>query len=524
MSKPKIMFYTDGRHAGIYRYEPPMSKEEYASQIDELVGTSVEAVMFCLGEGRTMLHDTKAGELLGHNVDKWDEEVFRRAYQNAKYLIEDGNDPLRIVCERAQEKGMSFYATLIVQRGGPAHASDRCSDFRKNNPDLEIGAAGDLDPDFPGFDAMDFKHKKARDERFSIVEEVLLEYPVDGFELSLGESGVLNTPTLTPYFFHPKEIDSGRKIMTDWIGRIHETVKKSGFDRELVVRVPLSIEECLAVGFDPEEWVRQGIVDVLVGQGVFGQMNNFSPLVDITRGTSTRVHAVTRDDVGSDRLGIAPISALRATACNYWDQGIDGLYLAGWHPEWPFDARFYEKLRELPHPDIMAPKDKFYFVTTSESELTPLPVNVHLDSPARVNFTITDDIARLGKGGRVHEVLIRIRVVEHTELDILNFKLNGNELPLETHRMINEIYKQRVPHYRVMGGYWHIFRLGSDNWPVVGNNTIEVSLIERDPDMVKLYCVLRDIELEIKYLMGKNFHRGDGIGIGDVDPDLGPHD
>ena len=107
-----------------------MQKEEYQACIDELVGTPIEAVMFCLGEGRTVLHDTKVGELLGHNVDKWDHLVFRRAHQNAKGLIDEGNDPLRIVCERAHEKGLLLYPTLLVQNFGPEMASVRCSNFR----------------------------------------------------------------------------------------------------------------------------------------------------------------------------------------------------------------------------------------------------------------------------------------------------------------------------------------------------------------------------------------------------------
>ena len=46
---------------------------------------------------------------------------------------------------------------------------------------------------------------------------------------------------------------------------------------------------------------------------------------------------------------------------------------------------------------------------------------------------------------------------------------------------------------------------------------VEVSLLERDPDVTP-QVQLRDVELEIKYLMGKNFHRDF------VDPDLGPYD
>ena len=47
-----------------------MQKEEYEAAVDELVGTPVDTLMFCLGDGRTVLHDTKVGELWGHNVDK----------------------------------------------------------------------------------------------------------------------------------------------------------------------------------------------------------------------------------------------------------------------------------------------------------------------------------------------------------------------------------------------------------------------------------------------------------------------
>ena len=74
MSKPRIMFYHDGRHPLVYMYEPPMQKEEYQSAIDELAGTPVEALMLSLGEGRTMLHNTKVGELLGHSIKEkeWD--------------------------------------------------------------------------------------------------------------------------------------------------------------------------------------------------------------------------------------------------------------------------------------------------------------------------------------------------------------------------------------------------------------------------------------------------------------------
>lgn len=518
MPKPRIMFYHDGRHPHIYRYEPPMQKEEYQACIDELVGTPVEAVMFCLGEGRTVLHDTKVGELLGHNVDKWDHLVFHRAHQNAKGLIESGHDPLRLVCERAREKGLLLYPTLLVQNFGPEMASVRCSNFRWENRHLEIGARGDLAPDLPWIDGLDFKHREVQDERFALIEETLNEYPVDGFELQLNNY---------PRYFHPSEVEAGIAVMTDWIGRVHEAVKKSGADRELVIRVPVSLEDALSIGLDLETWVKRGIVDALVGEPFsaphrIDPNTDFRPLAAIVKEANCRCIAAIHSHVDSDRLAEAPISMVRAAACNYWEQGIDGLYLAQWFPHWPYQADFYERLREIPHPDIMAAKDKYYYIPTENARphepwaSTQLPIKMEVNRPVTAKFTISDNLPRWHKLERVHEVLLRVGIASTTELDRIRFSLNGKELPESILRKINQMYRMSGPRNRSGPTYWFIFRLNQAQFPRQGENALEVTLLERDPDVLGEVS-LRDLELELKYLMGRNFHRGS------VDPDLGPH-
>ena len=516
MPKPRIMFYHDGRHPHIYRYEPPMQKEEYQACIDELVGTPIEAVMFCLGEGRTVLHDTKVGELLGHNVDKWDHLVFHRAHQNAKGLIEAGHDPLRIVCERAHEKGLLLYSTLLVQNFGPEVATVRCSNFRWENRHLEIGARGDLNPDTPWIDGLDFKHQEVQDERFALIEETLNEYPVDGFELQLNNY---------PRYFHPDEVDAGIGVMTDWIGRVHEAVKRSGTDRELVIRVPASLEDALSIGLDLETWVKWRIVDALVGEPFsaphrIDPNTDFRPLAALVNGSACRCIAAIHSHVDSDRLAEAPISMVRAAACNYWEQGIDGLYLAQWFPHWPYQADFYERLREIPHPDIMEAKDKYYYIPTENARphepwvSTQLPIKMEVNKPVTAKFTISDNLPRWDKIGRVHAVLLRVGIAGTTELDRIRFSFNGKALPESILRKINQMYRMSGPRNRSGPTYWFIFRLDRAHFPQRGENTLEVTLLERAPDLLG-DVALRDVELELKYLMGRNFHRGF------VDPDLG---
>ena len=76
------------------------------------------------------------------------------------------------------------------------------------------------------------------------------------------------------------------------------------------------------------------------------------------------MHGVLRNHVDSDRLYTAPIEMIRAAACNYWEQGVDGLCCAHWCGNWPYGPEFYEQLRELPFPEVMAARDKIYAIPT----------------------------------------------------------------------------------------------------------------------------------------------------------------
>lgn len=521
MPKPKIIFYHDGRHPLIYMYEPPMRKEEYEAAVDELVGTPIEAIAFCLGDGRTVLHDTTVGELWGSPIDKWSHIIFRRAHQNAKHLIEEGNDPLRIISERAHAKGLLIYPTLLVNQGSGECGEDmRGSKFRFNNKQWDIGAKGGVDPSSLAFDCADFMFEEIRDERLALIEETLSRYDVDGFELQMN---------YIPYYFHPSEIDPGREVMNRWIRRVYEVVKKGGSDQELMIRIRGDMDWCFTAGLDVKTWIRDGIVDVIIPESTAQQVDtnaDLRPFVEAAKGTDCRILASLTSHMDSDRLNEGTIETIRAEACNYWQQGIDGLYVNQWFSRWPYQGSFYEILREVPHPDIMAPKDKIYHVPTEtgrhpterlQPDLVPrLPVDLLEGKCASAELMVSDDLPRWDRVGRVHEVILRIRVIEATELDQLCFRFNGKEVPSSLMRTINQMYTMDSPRYLVWG-YWFVFRLDREHWPVNGRNVIEVTLLKRDPDVTS-QIYLRDVELEIKYLMGKKYHRDF------VDTDIGPYE
>lgn len=512
--KPRIMFYHDGRHPLIYMYEPPMQKEEFQSAVDELLGTPVEALMFTMGDGRTVLHDTRVGELWGDHLrnEKWPHLIFRRAYQNAKGLIQAGQDPLRVVFDRAHRRGMLVYPVLLVQQGTGKRGEDtRASEFRLNHRHLEIGAEGGVDPAFPGFHGLDFKHEAVRRERFALIEETIRRYPVDGFELQLN---------YMPYYFRPDEVEPGGRIMTEWIRQVHQAVKRSGEGRELVLRVPASLEQCESVGLDIREWLGQGMVDVLIpqGPGRFDPMLDLGPLVSAARGSGCRIHGYLPSTVDSDRLMESTLPVTRAGACNLWDQGVDGLYVAQWFNHWPYRGSFYERLRELPHPEVMAPRDKHYFLQTTTGRYPDragrqLPAELEVDRPVNLEFRISDELPRWAETGRVHQVLLRVRLSNTTELDRIEFRLNGKPLPDSSLRKINQMFKLKIPRF-FQFGYWYVYKLGPDHWPVRGLNRLEVELKQRDPEITPQIAV-GNLELEIKYLLGKHMRRDSETDLGE---------
>jgi len=144
----------------------------------------------------------------------------------------------------------------------------------------------------------------------------------------------------------------------------------------------------------------------------------------------------------------------------------------------------------------------------------PLPLELAQGEQVRVAFVVSDDVKKWDRAGRVDAVILRIRVTETTERDRLRFVFNGRELPESMLRRVNRMYAMQAPRYRVFG-YWFVFRLEKKYWPKRGRNALAVEIVRRDGQVLPA-ARLRDVELEVKYLMGKNFHRQP------VDADLGP--
>ena len=149
MSKThEVMFYTDGRHSSAYLYEPPMGAKQYLEPIDELVDLGIDTITYAVGDCSVLLYATKVGERWGHNVDLTDHDIWWRAAHNARLMIEQGTDPLMLVCQRAQQRGFQFLPSLLLNMIHTPHdrvTNCRVADFTTEHPEWQVGD----EPEYP---------------------------------------------------------------------------------------------------------------------------------------------------------------------------------------------------------------------------------------------------------------------------------------------------------------------------------------------------------------------------------------
>ena len=266
MAPPAIYFYHDGRHPLIYMYEPPITVPQYQAAVDELLGTPVDVLAWNLGDGRSMLHDTKVGERWGDNVeagthagtsDGWKHTIFRRAHQNMAQLVGDGADPLRAICDKCHSRGLQLYPVLMMNQLA-AEDDMRCSTWRLGARRLEIGAGGPLPPGYPDWAAgcLDYAREEVVAERLALIQEVCSDYPVDGLELNL-RSGADHQ--LSAHFFRPEGVAAGAALLTALVAEARRLLRRGGAGRTLVVRVP-GLAHCTAQGMEVARWCREGLV------------------------------------------------------------------------------------------------------------------------------------------------------------------------------------------------------------------------------------------------------------------------
>ena len=477
MPKRRTIYFNDARHYYLFVFEPPMTLEDAQVPIDEAAGTSVDTFIYGLARGDGLFYPSKIGRLFGADMNPFGLSAYWRAYHNMKNLMDRGLDPLTVLIDRAHEKGMDFIASLrmtIHEMMDPAHR-------------LGNGGGG-------------LAHQEVRDHQFRILEELMTEYSIEGVELDLalpgGETRVLR----------PEDVEETTPVLTEYVKQIADMVRsRPGKRGEIGVRVLPTEEMNLAQGLDVRAWLQNGSVDFVVP--ILYPYFNLDPnmpidwAIEAAHEVDAAVYAVLQPYVRDEATGSAeriyptPEHA-RAAACNFYSKGADGLY--AWFMRWPLGATERRILTELGHPDLMQDQDKHYHLCKRAdfgddvAYESPIPLEIastDIGTRHPIPFYISDDIE--GSGGRLQEVLLRIRIQDLVSADKLSISLNGQSLADE---ICQRGFGSQISPYDGQQLEFHL----QDIRPRKGDNLLEIALDGRAENLASS-LVVQDVQIIVRY-------------------------
>ena len=505
MRRPRTIYFNDARHYYFFVFEPPMHLQDAWRPIDEVAGTSVDTFIYGVARGDGLFYPTQKGKRFGQGVDEFDMGVYWRVWENMQSLIDRRLDPLRVLVDRAHEKGMDFFASF------------RMGSYEAANP---AGSNLTGEPGFgePSQGGRGFANPGVRDAQFSVLEELATGYPVEGLELDF--SAWFGS---APPYFRSEEVQEYTPVMTEHVRRISEMVRqREGEAGQIGARVPPTEEMCLGIGLDVRSWLREGLIDYVTPMlYLYFQVDADMPidwLVDAARQADASVYGMLQpytyegaplsgdpnDALDGGVKHVTP-AVMRAAAATYRARGVDGLYT--YFMSWPLADAERRMLTEMGDPDLIAEGDKHYVLPRRSPEAVELgydvtlPLEIPSADPTKrypIPFTIADDIE--GASSRIRQVRLRVRLSNLVSADQLSMLLNGRSLAEEFCLRDFGKFDLRRPGPHIIDQYrgqWLEFNLQKVR-PRQGQNVLEISLVRR-PARLGGKVTVDDVEVIVEY-------------------------
>jgi hypothetical protein len=474
MRKKRTIYFNDARHYYLFVFEPPMALEDAWMPVDEVAGTAVDTFAYGVERGDGLFYPSGAGLRFGADMRPFPQAAYWRVWHNMQSLIDRGLDPLRVLIDRAHDKGMAFIASLRMPNHGgmnPAHAV--------------VNGGGGL------------AHPEVRNHQFKVLEELATRYPVDGIELDFAlPGGARNIRT--------EEAEAMGPVLADYVEQIAEMVRaKSGGGCDLGARVYPTEALNRADGLDVHAWLARGCLDYAAplhyGYFILDPDMPIDWLIEAAHREDTAVYGFLQPYIRDASTG-APEAAypapeqIRAAMANYWSKGVDGLYT--WFMHWPLGETERSLLTELGDPDLVREKDKHYSLSRNIRTEDPFQYETRIPfeiaatgTPYTVTFYLADDFENAAH--RIQDVQVSVKIGDLVTADRLTIRLNGSSLAEEA--CVRRIWDRITPY----NGQWLEFRLKRVR-PRQGYNTLEFILESRPADLGSLLRV-EEIEVVVRY-------------------------
>ncbi len=358
----RIVFNNDGDDA-VYYNPAGTPQGMLAARTLPLAGSQVDSIFYSTSSCfPCFTHRTRIGEIFTCR-----EKGFRN--NSVPALLAAGTDPLEIMVRYCRKHQIEIFWSM---RMNDTHDSSTAwygplllPKFKKEHPEFLVGSAGKRPPHGP-WTAVDYGRREVRDLCFRLIEEVCANYDVDGIELDFFRHPCFFRSVAWGGHAGPKEW----RAMTGLLRRIRAMTERRGLARGrpilLAVRVPDSVGYCRGIGLDVEQWLAQGLVDILTTTGYF-RLNPWRTSVDLGHRYGVPVLACLSES--RVRGQVRPfrrnsLETYRGRALRAWRAGVDGIYMFNY-----FNPRA-ALWRQVGSPALLARLPKYYFITNRDGNPT----------------------------------------------------------------------------------------------------------------------------------------------------------
>jgi len=191
--------------------------------------------------------------------------------------------------------------------------------------------------------AVDYNIPEVRDKVYRIFTEICHRYDVDGIELDFFRHLIIFKEQINGIPITQTQCDK----FTEMLRRIRRMTEREGLRRGkpmlIAVRVPDSVGYCRALGLDLEQWLKDGLIDIVTGGGYF-KLEPWKNLVALGKTYDVPVYAcLVKRRIESEAIVLGNSSKVkiwRGEAYKAWQAGVDGIYTFNIFD--PKDAVFYE--------------------------------------------------------------------------------------------------------------------------------------------------------------------------------------
>ena len=407
--------------------------------------------------------------------------------------------PIKIAIEQCHRRKMKF---LAVFRMADRHGGGQRGLIAKRK-DL-------WNPDF-GDGAMDYTHKEIRDWVLALVEETLGRFDVDGIEF---------TYTRWMHCFPKSTARKSHPIMTQFLRRVRATLdeagRKKGRKLMLGVRVPQTLEECHALGYDVPTWVKGGLIDYVSPCDFFYTDFNaqYEEFAALTRKSDCMLYPTVHPiRCRGDNVGILQPRNYRAAARNMYAAGADGIaqfnyqyHFGRRRSGYPWSESNYPTslawLRQLRGTDQFDQFPRHYLFLPLWGSGSPsgfakndrIVLNRDQGSSGKYRFRIAED---LSKRGTLAELIVRASHI--SQEGELAFAINGVPIPSENIKTIFHRQGRPAEFGRPLGPH-RSFMIPLASPPIVfGDNMLEATV--RQANAKNKSAIVID-ELEVTVVPG----------------------